>query len=125
MAMKNEIGPKIFDLGGFITSAELKEKADKYVTQSKAETALSLAINATAFPKPTILTYGTLTAFELTEVATITNEVVITFSVGASPISITIPSGTKYVGDLTTKANESYVMSILDGVVIMMTTFKL
>lgn len=117
-----EIPSKTSDLtndSGFITSADIADKADKYVTQSKAETSLSLAINATAFPKPTILTYGTLTAFELTEVATITNEVVITFSVGASPISITIPSGTKYVGDLTTKANESYVMSILDGVVIM------
>lgn len=117
-----EIPSKTSDLtndSGFITSADIADKADKYVTQSKAETALSLAINATTFPKPTILTYGTLTAFELTEVTTITNEVVITFSVGATAISITIPSGAKYVGDLTTKANESYVMSILDGVVIM------
>lgn len=113
---KPTIPSKTSDLqndSGFIT--DKSDKEDKpTITESNATTYTIATLNGN-----TIYKLGTLTALTITALGTNQDrEAIIHFSTGGS-ITVTLPSGIKYINETPTwEANSEYFMSILMGVAV-------
>ena len=81
---------------------------------------LSISVNSTLKRSQTYIC-GTLTSLTFSSIAETPYEVVVIFTSGTTPTTISIPSGTKYVSNngAVAEASTSYIAAVVGGVFVM------
>lgn len=84
------------------------------------ESSLSIGVTSANYDRDTVISCGTLSSITISTIEALANEVLVTFSTGASVTNfLSIPLGTKYAGQINIEPNKSYAMSILAGILVL------
>lgn len=88
------------------------------ISNNARNTSVSTYISATS--QPSIVNYtNPLTSLTFSSIAENNNEQVYYFTTASTGCTVSVPSSTKIVGDLETEPDTSYVIAVLDGIVVM------
>ena len=99
---------------------ELQSKVGKFAEVTEQSATPTFTINSTNYERNTIVHCGVLSSLTIASITAIPMEVNIHFTTGASVDDfLNIPADAKKVGEVTCEASSEYVMSILDGVIIL------
>lgn len=96
------------------TSGSYNDLSNKPAIVPTRDTGTSTTI---AVQENTVYVRGTITSLTLSSIPTSDRESLIYFTTGTS-FTLSLPSGTKYIGDLAFSSSTQYVISILNGIVV-------
>ena len=100
--------------------SELLIKVGKFAEVTEQSVTPSFTINSINYERNTIVHCGVLSSLTIASITAIPMEVNICFQTGESVDDfLNIPADAKKIGEITCEVSSEYVMSILDGIIIL------
>lgn len=100
--------------------SELLVKVGKFAEVTEQSATPSFTINSINYERNTIVHCGVLSSLTIASITAIPMEVNIRFHTGENVDDfLNIPADAKKIGEITCEVSSEYVMSILDGVIIL------